>query len=508
MKSKYGFYAIVLMLVCSGLLLAWLRHAAFDVPFRPGQEKAVWLVEARLDFAAQGDPVRVSLNLPDNPPGYRKVSEQAASTGYGFAIVETREGRRGEWTCRQAQGPQTLYYKAQFVQTSGENESAEEISVVPVSPVPVEIFWDSLQSTAAGQLIEQAYARSSTPISFARELSAQLSPSEPDQNAALLLSQYALPTLMMRLLNHAGIPARIAMGLELQDARRYQSLKPILEIFDSGRWVPVNPRTGAHGLPENMLLWQRSGKSLLDVGGGRDSQVRFSMLRQTIPAMDLLSLQKDRGGIARFSLFSLPIEEQSVFKLLLLLPLGAVIVTFMRIIVGVRTSGTFMPVLIALSFLQTNLIPGISAFVLIVALGLVLRSYLSRLNLLMVARISTLIVLVIFLTSIISVLGHELGFNLGLTITFFPMIIIAWTIERMSILWEEDGSREVLIQGLGSLCVALLSYVCMRMDIVRHLTFNFPELHLVLLAAILLMGRYTGYKLSELKRFGVMRNTD
>jgi hypothetical protein len=45
----------------------------------------------------------------------------------------------------------------------------------------------------------------------------------------------------------------------------------------------------------------------------------------------------------------------------------------------------------------------------------------------------------------------------------------------------------------------------MRMDIVRHLTFNFPELHLVLLAVILLMGQYTGYKLSELKRFGVMR---
>jgi hypothetical protein len=505
MKSKYGFYGVVLLLVCAGLILAWLRHTAFDVPFRPGQEKAVWLVEARIDFAAHGDPVRVSLNLPNNPPGYRQVSGQAASPGYGFAIVEGSEGRRGEWTRRTAKGPQTLYYKAQFVEESETESAFEENSE---APVPVDIFWDSLQSTAAHQLVEQAYAKSSTPVSFARELSKQLTTSDPDQNAALLLSQYSLSALMMRLLNHAGIPARIALGLELQDARRYQSLKPVLEIFDSEKWVPMNPRTGVHGLSENMLLWQRSGKSLLDVGGGGDSTVRFSMLRQTIPAMDLVSLQEDKGGISRFSLYSLPIEEQSVFKLLLLLPLGAVIVAFMRIIVGIRTSGTFMPVLIALSFLQTNLIQGISAFVLIVALGLVLRSYLSRLNLLMVARISTLIVLVIFLTFIISVLGHEMGFNLGLTITFFPMIIIAWTIERMSILWEEDGSREVFVQGLGSLCVAVLAYVCMRLDIARHLTFNFPELHLVLLAAILLMGQYTGYKLSELKRFGVMRDTN
>jgi hypothetical protein len=142
----------------------------------------------------------------------------------------------------------------------------------------------------------------------------------------------------------------------------------------------------------------------------------------------------------------------------------------------------------------------------IVVIGLMLRGYLSKLNLLLVARISTLIVLVVFLTSMISVLGHELGFNVGRTITFFPMIIIAWTIERMSILWEEEGSREVLIQGLGSLSVAVLAYLCMQLGEIRHLTFNFPEIHLITLALILLMGQYTGYKLTELKRFGAMRN--
>ncbi|MCF8040364.1 MAG: UUP1 family membrane protein [Desulfohalobiaceae bacterium] len=501
MKSKSGFYLAVLVLVVTGLSLAWLRHTELQVPFKPGQKNAVWLIEARIDFQAFGEPVRVSLNLPDNPPRYRQVSEQAASTGYGFAIVDGPKGRRGEWTRRNARGPQTLYYKVQMVQDSQAGPEAEKQK----QPQPEDVFWDALQATAAYQLVEQAYVKSSTPTSFARELAKQLTASKPDQNASLLLSQYTLPTLITRLLNHAGIPARVSMGLELQDARRYQSLKPILEVYDTDRWVPVDPRTGDHGLPENMLLWQRAGKSLLDVTGGEDSEVKFSMLRQTMPAMDLARLQQDKNGISRFSLYSLPIEEQSVFKLLLLLPLGALIVTFMRIIVGVHTSGTFMPVLIALSFLQTQLVQGLSAFLLIVALGLVLRGYLSRLNLLMVARISTLIVLVIFLTSIISVIGHELGFNLGLTITFFPMIIIAWTIERMSILWEEEGSREVLIQGLGSLGVAILSYICMRMDIVRHLTFNFPELHLVLLAAILLMGQYTGYKLTELKRFGVMR---
>jgi hypothetical protein len=88
------------------------------------------------------------------------------------------------------------------------------------------------------------------------------------------------------------------------------------------------------------------------------------------------------------------------------------------------------------------------------------------------------------------------------------MVIIAWTIERMSILWEEEGGGEVLIQGAGSLFVAICAFLAMSTPVASHLTFNFPELHLVVLGVILLMGQYTGYKLSELKRFHPMKVYD
>ena len=41
----------------------------------------------------------------------------------------------------------------------------------------------------------------------------------------------------------------------------------------------------------------------------------------------------------------------------------------------------------------------------------------------------------------------------------------------------------------------------MDMDFAQHLVFVFPELLLVVLAATLLLGRYTGYRLTELVRF-------
>ncbi|MEM7360053.1 MAG: 7TM domain-containing protein, partial [Pseudomonadota bacterium] len=92
----------------------------------------------------------------------------------------------------------------------------------------------------------------------------------------------------------------------------------------------------------------------------------------------------------------------------------------------------------------------------------------------------------------------------ALTITFFPMIIMAWTIERMSILWEEEGAKEVLIQGSGSLIVAVIAYLMMDSNLIRHWAFNFLGVHALVMAAILLMGQYTGYRLLELRRFRPM----
>jgi hypothetical protein len=55
--------------------------------------------------------------------------------------------------------------------------------------------------------------------------------------------------------------------------------------------------------------------------------------------------------------------------------------------------------------------------------------------------------------------------------------------------------------GVGSMLVAVLAYLVMGMDWLEHLVFTFPELLLIVLAIVLLLGRYTGYRVSELKRF-------
>jgi hypothetical protein len=504
--QRLPFYLLILALLVAGFGTAWLRHIETDVPLMPGEQKPVWLIEARIDFFAQGGETTVRLDLPDETPGFRLIREQAASSGYGFAVLNDNNNRRAEWTRRSAGGYQTLYYNAQYLPVT---RNASDLALGDdLAPKVSEVFWDEPQATAARELLRGARSRSTTPASTAREILKLLN-SSPDQNAELLLAaEPDRADLLVNLLNQSGVAARTVMGLYLEDARRRQSLTPMVEVFTDDGWVVINANTGEQGLPENLLLWSRGEAAQLDVIGGENSRLSFSMIRQTVPAMALSKTQFSDNVFSLLGVYSLPIEEQGMFKLLFLLPLGAFVVVFMRVVVGLQTAGTFMPILISLAFLQTSLVPGLISFVLIVGLGLLLRSYLSYLNLLLVARIAALIVLVIFLISVLSLVGYRLGFNAGITITFFPMIIIAWTIERMSILWEEEGVREVLTQGGGSLLVAILAYLLMSVEVINHLSFNFPELNLVILALILVMGQYTGYKLSELYRFQSMRADD
>ena len=77
----------------------------------------------------------------------------------------------------------------------------------------------------------------------------------------------------------------------------------------------------------------------------------------------------------------------------------------------------------------------------------------------------------------------------------------------MSVIWEERGAADAIKAGGGSLTVAAFAYLVMGIDALEHLIFTFPELLLVVLAIVLLSGRYTGYRLLELPRFAALEKS-
>jgi hypothetical protein len=183
------------------------------------------------------------------------------------------------------------------------------------------------------------------------------------------------------------------------------------------------------------------------------------------------------------------------------MPLGALLTSFFRTLVGIRTYGTFTPPLLALAFCFADWRTGLMIFVVVVGLGLVARSMLDRLKLLMVPRLSVILTLVALCIIFAVSLLDYIGVTPGAQAVLLPMVILTMTIERMSIGWEEAGPREALQQAGGSLLAASLAYLVMTERQVQHLVFMFPELLLIVLAITLALGRYTGYRLTELGRF-------
>lgn len=504
--SRIKLYAFALALIVCGIGLMLYKHFAVGFPLLPGDKTPVWTIEAKIDFVARGDPVIVNFTIPNNPPDFITLDEGFASSGYGFSQIKGFPGRKAQWTARSAEGDQTLYYRLDIYEKPGANRVTE--SLPPNPPEPPEL--DEPFKTAATTLINEVHQLSANAESFTSVLIQALNKNQPEQNVRLLIGDH--PSIRFKtglavdLLSMAGIPSRIVRGLFLEGGRRRQSLVSFIEIHNGIHWQLFNPETGMSGQPENFVIWQRGQASLLEVAGGQGSKVHFSMIKNARATKDLaVHYTKDhQAALVDFSIYSLPIEEQNAFKYILLIPIGALVVVIMRILIGVHTSGTFMPILIALAFIKTSLLTGLLIFILIVGTGLIIRSYLSRLNLLLVARISAVIIVVVAIMAAISIISQKLGISDALTVTFFPMIILAWTIERMSILWEEEGPKEVMMQGGGSLLVAVLAYLCMTNRIIEYLTFNFPELLLVNLGFILILGQYTGYRISELRRFQPM----
>ena len=100
-----------------------------------------------------------------------------------------------------------------------------------------------------------------------------------------------------------------------------------------------------------------------------------------------------------------------------------------------------------------------------------------------------------------TIIGYQINWETASSAIFFPIIITAWIIERASITWEEDGPVNASKELLNSLIVGIIVYFVIANDHIRHIMFAFNELNIVILLIVMLLGTYTGYRLTELKRF-------
>ena len=490
-----------LLLVSLGLGIGYYKVTVSGLPVTPEQETEIWTVQAKLNFVGNGGPAILDVYLPSVLPGYVKLDEDFISKGFGLALQDERDNRKAQWAVRRAKGFNTLYYRITVTESVNDNvwKNRPAFPRAPDYPEPY--------ATAIRSILDDARSESADVISYTDELLQQMNASSPNENVELLRNR-AINTEqwvqeLINVLKGVRIPARTLWGLRIKDAGNHMQLEPMLQVHNGEHWVTFDPLSSVRGLPKHFFPWKTGDKPLYNLTGGTEAEVSFSVVRSYQAQLDIArkNLAQKDSFLSKFSLFSLPVQSQNTCRLLLMVPIGAMIVVLMRTVVGISTFGTFMPVLIALAFRETQLLWGLGLFTLIVAIGLMIRFYLERLMLLLVPRLTSILIIVVILMLLISLLSNQFESERMLSVALFPMVILAMTIERMSIAWEESGGREAMVQGSGSLLVAVLGYLAMTSEQLMYLMFVFPELLLVLLGISLWLGRYNGYRLVELYRF-------
>ncbi len=498
---------LTIVLIVAGLSAMIYKVGTLGFPIAPDQLSEAWTVQARVQINAPGGPVKVNLQLPRVTPGYSHLNETFVSREFGLTVENENIGREAEWARRRARGKHSFYYRATWFR------SKDEMSL-PVRPnyPPVPNLREPF-ATAANALVDDVREHSADIASYTSEMLKRLNDNDPSQEIRLFLTSpeysHDRAATAQLLLAGARIPSIQLTGIRLNSSERRAALVNWLAIHNEQDWLFFDPVSGDQGLPDDFLLWSIGSEPLAQTTGAELIDTQITIQRNSLSSLDLAiqRSEEEKSRLVEFSPLGLPLHAQNLYQMLLMIPLGALMIVFLRNIIGMRSFGTFMPVLIALAFRETRLLAGIILFLVVVGVGLLLRFYLERLRLLLVPRLAAVLCIVVILLMAVGVISYQLNIEVGLSVALFPMVIIAMVIERMSISWEEHGPRDAMIEGAGSLIMAILAFLVMEQVFLRHLMLVFPELLLVVLGITIAIGRYTGYRVSELTRFRYLEQT-
>lgn len=504
MNRKHLYILCAVLTLIGGSITAY-RMFVLGFPLLPDETSQTWQIEARATFDGAGEPIRAMMYTLQSDGPFSVVTESYVAPGFGVTTARPGLNRIATYTIGKATGPETIYYSAVVHRAVTPHESPSA-----ATPALQRSRYTGAAAAASRAIVRRLEPQAADTDTFVQLLMHELVSPPPGREAAALLgphpSRARLVETAVRVLGDANIPARAVHGLQLEPDRRDARFAHWLEFWRDDRWVPFDPDSGAFEVPRDHIAWWRGDDRFLTVDGAADQSLSITVRKgyefALNSALDRTSASRHR--LIEFSLFGLPLQTQEVYRILLVVPIGILLLVVLRNVVGVKTFGTFMPVLIAMAFRETHLLGGVIMFSVVVAIGLLVRFYLEQLKLLLVPRLASVVMVVIMIMALISIVSHKLGFERGLSVALFPIVILSMTIERMTIVWDERGPKEAMQQGLGSLAVAVLCYLVMNVATVQHFLFVFPESLLIVLACTLMLGRYSGYRLVELRRFRVL----
>ncbi len=194
----------------------------------------------------------------------------------------------------------------------------------------------------------------------------------------------------------------------------------------------------------------------------------------------------------------------NVLVLILLFPVIASMIAASRHIIGLQGFGVYIPAVLAVALLSTGILTGILLFVAILISASIGKSIFHKIRLQYLPRTALtlwLVSLAVFGLLLASPYLAEVDINL-IAVTIFPILVLILLSENF-IEAQLAGSQYRAIElTIETIFLAVISAVFMRTEEVQRFVIVYPELTILTVFVIdMLVGRFTGLRLSEYLRF-------
>jgi hypothetical protein len=512
------------LLVLLGLAVFGVKHFRYAIPLRVAEGVGPWQVELRVTVRGASTRGSIRALLPGSEAGQTIFDEKPSSDRLEFATRDEANGNRtGVWS--GVIGPIHEVVYAFHVQMSPVETPLPEGRSFPSPPRSIAALYLPPAPQLPSDASEIAARIEQLNLPKMQDLPARIrmiyqgvanEVATIDQGAAdplLVLanregSEAGKELLLVTLMRAAGIPARVVHGLELRaDATPRE--RTWSEVWIADKWVPMlaSPIEGSpEGFfarrPENFLVLGRGVVANVEATSVDNIGHRYRSLREHLRADEIANLLTPDNPVFEFlSFYRLPLPTQAALRVLLLIPLGALVIAVFRNIVGVRTYGTFMPILISLALREYSLWRSLALVVGVILFALVLRRALEFLRLLMVPRLSIMLCTVVLLVAGFALVGEDAETSAFFAGVLFPMVILTMLTERIFITAAEEGVREATVRAGISTAVAAAIHPIFQNARAEYLMFTFPELTFCAMGVLIWIGGYTGYRVADLLRF-------
>ena len=188
--------------------------------------------------------------------------------------------------------------------------------------------------------------------------------------------------------------------------------------------------------------------------------------------------------------------------LILMLPIVATFIAFLRQVVGIKAFGIYTPLIITFAFLATNgLRYGVVIFLAVIFVGMLMRFILKPFRLLYLPRVAIMLTIVSLLILVMLTIGGTLK-RTGLAgVSIFPILIMITLDEKFVAVQIEKGNRTALILAFETLIISIFGFYIASWELLIHLLVIHPWLIFITIPINIALGKWTGLRLSEYFRF-------